>query len=681
MTKVANAFWKRFEVGLLVLILAGHLYIAVKPLPILMAWFQSDDAFYYFKVAWNFTAGQGISFDGINPTNGFHPLWMVVCIPIFWLARFGNVLPLRILILVSAVISAGTAVLLFRYLREVLSRQIAALAALAWALAPTIHVPVVQNGLESNLSAFLIVALLALSGRWSKADITRWHTAGLGMVAGLAILARLDNIFLVLLVSVWFLLRRSSAYLRAVIPLDLAVVFISGLLTYYLQFGTGAPYFDQAPSMVWLVGLGFLIKPAAYLAANLYQQSGEKLSVEFLARCLGAAAVSSGILAVFIFLFTEMPASALARVVVIDLAITAAAVAGIRIFSYELYGAQAGSGENDQSPLSRAFWKRVLPDLPALYLPVVFLLGSYFLWSFLYTGSPLPVSGQIKRWWGSLETVTYGAPPTGERELLGLDESGAWSLALTPVWYINRGASQPFKPDELHILILGYTAILLAIVVPIFFLKRKWLAGAADSLALMPWMASLYAHIFSYTATSYIHLREWYWITEMLFTVTVAAVILKIVVEAGSRSFLGNKTGAVLAAILGAGIVLSFLVMLDRKFTDPPLEKAGELVAVDVLQDHTPPGSLIGMTGGGTTAYFLRERTIVNLDGLINSPDYFRRLRANTGVEFLQDLGLDYVYGTEIVLKYTDPYRKMFDDRLEPIFQSGEAILYEFISK
>jgi hypothetical protein len=37
--------------------------------------FSAADSFYYFKVADNFAKFSTISFDGIHPTNGFHPLW------------------------------------------------------------------------------------------------------------------------------------------------------------------------------------------------------------------------------------------------------------------------------------------------------------------------------------------------------------------------------------------------------------------------------------------------------------------------------------------------------------------------------------------------------------------------------------------------------------------------------
>ena len=41
-----------------------------------------DDASYYMTIARNVAAGRGLTFDGIHPTNGFHPLWLVTLVPL-----------------------------------------------------------------------------------------------------------------------------------------------------------------------------------------------------------------------------------------------------------------------------------------------------------------------------------------------------------------------------------------------------------------------------------------------------------------------------------------------------------------------------------------------------------------------------------------------------------------------
>jgi hypothetical protein len=61
---------------------------ALLPLNLLARLFP-DDAFFYLSIARNFAAGKGSSFDGLHPTNGYHPLWMLL------LSLFHHLLPLR----------------------------------------------------------------------------------------------------------------------------------------------------------------------------------------------------------------------------------------------------------------------------------------------------------------------------------------------------------------------------------------------------------------------------------------------------------------------------------------------------------------------------------------------------------------------------------------------------------
>ena len=46
---------------------------------------SSDDAFYYFQIAWYLTEGRFSTFDGgLTRTNGYHPLWLLLVTPFYW---------------------------------------------------------------------------------------------------------------------------------------------------------------------------------------------------------------------------------------------------------------------------------------------------------------------------------------------------------------------------------------------------------------------------------------------------------------------------------------------------------------------------------------------------------------------------------------------------------------------
>ena len=53
-------------------------FIFASDIAYLAADWVKDDAFYYLQPAWQFKQFGFFTFDGINPTYGFHPLWMII---------------------------------------------------------------------------------------------------------------------------------------------------------------------------------------------------------------------------------------------------------------------------------------------------------------------------------------------------------------------------------------------------------------------------------------------------------------------------------------------------------------------------------------------------------------------------------------------------------------------------
>jgi len=101
-------------------------------------------------------------------------------------------------------------------------------------------------------------------------------------------------------------------------------------------------------------------------------------------------------------------------------------------------------------------------------------------------------------------------------------------------------------------------------------------------------------------------------------------------------------------------------------------------IEAQIIQKNTDVGSVIGMTGGGVTAYFIQDRTIVNLDGLINGIDYYHQLRQGNADEYFKRIHLKYVFGAESMLLDSDPYRWVFTGRLMTINTFGGSTLYRF---
>ena len=78
--------WARNEWPSLLVIgfgIAIQIVLVTRSISYLLTNVLSDDSFYYFDIARSIVMGHGLTFNGVDPTNGFHPLWLLVIVPIF----------------------------------------------------------------------------------------------------------------------------------------------------------------------------------------------------------------------------------------------------------------------------------------------------------------------------------------------------------------------------------------------------------------------------------------------------------------------------------------------------------------------------------------------------------------------------------------------------------------------
>jgi hypothetical protein len=165
--------------------------------------FVEDDFYYYLKVAQNVVAGVGSTFNGIHRTNGYHPLYFVLLV---FISKFATSLVgvFRGLWLLWIVAAAAT----FLSARKLLERPGSG-PFLTNALALVFLIPCVHifcEGMEVTLTLPLGVGLL-LAFRSQPASWTFWRSVGIGLLAALTVLSRLDAVFLVLLLLIFTLVE------------------------------------------------------------------------------------------------------------------------------------------------------------------------------------------------------------------------------------------------------------------------------------------------------------------------------------------------------------------------------------------------------------------------------------------------------------------------------------------
>ncbi|MEJ2013954.1 MAG: hypothetical protein P8X64_17230 [Anaerolineales bacterium] len=197
----------RFELFILGASLLGGVLFLFLPQNSVLSWFTTDDAFYYFVTAKNISLGLGSTFDGIALTNGYHPLWLLICVPIFALSRVNLYLPLRLIILLQYALTAISSILLYKLTRSYISQKAACIIAFLWLFLPAIQSTLMVGGVESTVNGLLILAVLYGIDKLRKTALSspdlNLRYAVLGTLAGLTILARLDNVFLIGFIGIW----------------------------------------------------------------------------------------------------------------------------------------------------------------------------------------------------------------------------------------------------------------------------------------------------------------------------------------------------------------------------------------------------------------------------------------------------------------------------------------------
>jgi len=157
----------------------------------------TDDAYYYLNTARNIVLGFGVTFDRMNPTNGFHPLWMLCLLPVF--ALFPNTVdaPVRLVSGGLVAMAGVTAWLAFQTIREWFGRPVAAI------MVPVLGVPVIANhmlnGMETGLLLLLLCAAIRLDQGWGvlAASASVGRSVLFGLLLGLVFLSRLDSVFII----------------------------------------------------------------------------------------------------------------------------------------------------------------------------------------------------------------------------------------------------------------------------------------------------------------------------------------------------------------------------------------------------------------------------------------------------------------------------------------------------
>ncbi|MCZ2127234.1 MAG: hypothetical protein LC099_05600 [Anaerolineales bacterium] len=674
-----------FEVLLILFILGVHLVAAqADAYAFPNRWFTRDDAYYYFKVAQNISAGYGSTFDQINFSNGYHPLWLLICIPIFAFAKYDLILPLRILLVVIAAIQAATSALIYRLLKAHLSHAVAVAATAFWSFNIYVNLTVYRMGLETPIAAFFIVLILyALSkfeSRWRVKSLPLKQIAWLSALAALVMFSRLDLVFFAVLLGAWIIFRNAPA-LRFLLPLDAVAFFAALTAAAVSRAGFVAYNATYVSSALLAAGVAVVCKIIVlYVFGGYLHPRALPLQIRFVQLFFALIIGSFASAVIFIFLDQlgwkqDFPRLAFLA----DLGISFVWIFASRLAAYWFADPSLVRAEAPLDQL-KSNWKIWLQEGLTYYGVLGGALAAYMLYNRFAFGTSSPVSGQIKRWWGSLRNTIYGHPAEDWPSFfgVGIDSHSFFE----PYVGLARQTAAALKPYVLKQSVQNDERYLLSVVVYcalwilVAFIYKRRTALAARNLSLVPLAAGSAAHVLSYTATAYSGAKEWYWISEMILLLFAGSLFLDLILKPLRKSQLLNFGLMAIAIIYAVNSADKFWanvshVMPRGRFSpDQPL--VGDAA---FLEENVPSGEVIGMLGGGNIGYFIKDRTIVNMDGLINSYDYFQALKKGEAPVYLHEKGVTVVFASSGLLEYA-PYSGQFAPYLQNYGAFGGRRIY-----
>ena len=240
----AKLAMKQTQISLFLVVLVIGLVVRVSVLSIgsdQLIKVVPDDAFYYLETARHIAAGDGSTFDGINPTNGYHPLWMLLVLPLaalfkdpWWVTRLTLILGIAF--------NIGAATLLFATLRRWLNVWYVPVIGAAIYFLNARSIVSSLNGLETMVSSFFFAASLYLVLlRLESPKPSVKSAVLLGLSLGLLFLARTDNVFyiaIMYLMTIWWEQPERRLKVGVVVAGTTALIISPWLLWNYFTFGS-----------------------------------------------------------------------------------------------------------------------------------------------------------------------------------------------------------------------------------------------------------------------------------------------------------------------------------------------------------------------------------------------------------------------------------------------------------
>lgn len=191
----------------------------------------ADDGFFYPQIAYNIVHGKGSYFNDLYLTNGYHPLWMLFCVFAELLNPFGKQNVIYILWAIQFFLFFfGFWLVRNLFTNKNIRFSVLMILGIGFLGIGTLYLT------EAHLNFFTICLLLHFLIYKKNDDFL------FGFIASLLFLARLDNIFLILTLGIYYWSRRKWSFISLIkILISFSILTIPYIISNIIFFDSIVP--------------------------------------------------------------------------------------------------------------------------------------------------------------------------------------------------------------------------------------------------------------------------------------------------------------------------------------------------------------------------------------------------------------------------------------------------------
>ncbi len=162
-----------------------------------------DDSLFYLNISKHIAEGMGATFDGFILTNGFHPVYALILVPLFWLFPNNPDLTFHLALTICSIFNVLTGIIIYLITKNIAGRNAGLIASFIWIFNPYV-ILISLTGVEVSVACFFLALCIYKFVKMRKMGSYSYQSIMLlGVFSATAILSRVDAVFLLMTITLF----------------------------------------------------------------------------------------------------------------------------------------------------------------------------------------------------------------------------------------------------------------------------------------------------------------------------------------------------------------------------------------------------------------------------------------------------------------------------------------------